>query len=44
LDEALESLGKSVKNEKSFRILAQNEIDFAPLWEDKRFKSITKSA
>jgi len=44
LDEALESLGKAVKIEKSYRILAQNEIDFAPLWEDKRFKSITKSA
>jgi tetratricopeptide (TPR) repeat protein len=44
LDDALDSLGKAVKGEKSFRILAQNEIDFAPLWEDKRFKSITKSA
>jgi len=44
LDEALESLGKAVKAEKSFRILAQNEIDFAPLWDDKRFKAITKSA
>ncbi|MBN1938950.1 MAG: tetratricopeptide repeat protein [Candidatus Aminicenantes bacterium] len=44
MDEALDSLGKAVKGEKTYRILAQNEIDFAPLWEDKRFKSITKSA
>lgn len=44
LEESLESLRKAVLGEKSYRILAQNEIDFAPLWEDKRFKSITKSA
>lgn len=44
LDAALESLRKAIQGEKSFRILAQNEIDFAPLWDDKRFKSITKSA
>jgi len=43
LDAALESLKKAVQNEKSYRILAQNEIDFAPLWEDKRFKAITKT-
>lgn len=43
-DAALEALKKAVQNDKSYRILAQNEIDFAPLWEDKRFKAITKNA
>jgi len=44
LDESLDALKKAVQNEKSYRILAQNESDFAPLWDDKRFKAITKSA
>jgi tetratricopeptide (TPR) repeat protein len=44
LDEALEALRKAVQTEKTYRILAQNEIDFAPLWEDKRFKAITRTA
>jgi tetratricopeptide (TPR) repeat protein len=44
LDEALEALRKAVQAEKTYRILAQNEIDFAPLWEDKRFKAIIRTA
>jgi len=43
-DEALESLKKAVQKDKFFRILAQNEIDFEPLWEDKRFKILTRVA
>jgi tetratricopeptide (TPR) repeat protein len=42
-DAALDSLRKAVQLEKSYRILAQNEADFAPLWEDKRFKIITRA-
>jgi len=44
LDAALDSLRRAVQADKSYRILAQNEMDLAPLWEDKRFKSITRSA
>lgn len=43
LDAALDSLRLAVQNEKTYRILAQNETDFAPLWDDKRFKAITKT-
>ena len=41
-DEALELLKKAVQKDKTFAILAQNEPDFEPLWEDKKFKLITK--
>jgi tetratricopeptide (TPR) repeat protein len=41
-EEALESLKKAVQKDKFFRILAQNETDFEPLWEDKKFKLITR--
>ncbi|HQF99304.1 MAG TPA: tetratricopeptide repeat protein, partial [Candidatus Aminicenantes bacterium] len=44
LDESLEALRQAVAGEKAYRILAQNEVDFAPLWEDKRFKAITKTS
>jgi len=44
LDESLEALRQAVAGEKAYRILAQNEVDFAPLWEDKRFKTITKTS
>jgi len=40
---ALEALKKAVQTEKTYRILAQNEIDFAPLWDDKRFKAIIRT-
>lgn len=42
-DAALEALKKAVQNDKSYRILAQNDVDFAPLWEDKRFRAITRN-
>ena len=41
-DTALEHLKKAVQKDKNFSILAQNEPDFEPLWEDKKFKLITK--
>ena len=41
-DDGLEALKKAVQIDKSFRILAQNETDFEPLWEDKRFKAMTR--
>lgn len=41
-EEALECLRKAFQKDKFYRILAQNEIDFAPLWEDKKFKLITR--
>ncbi len=41
-DEALELLKKAVQKDKNYSILAQNEPDFEDLWEDKKFKLITK--
>jgi len=41
-DSALELLKKAVQKDKNFSVLAQNEPDFEPLWEDKKFKLITK--
>ncbi len=41
-DDCLEHLKKAVQADKSFRVLAQNEPDFEPLWEDKKFKAITR--
>ena len=38
----LENLKKAIQMDKYFKILAQNERDFEPLWEDKRFKLITR--
>jgi len=43
-DDALELLKKAVQKDKNFAILAQNEPDFEPLWEDKKFKLIIKLA
>jgi tetratricopeptide (TPR) repeat protein len=39
---SLEHLKKAIQIDKSFRVLAQNETDFEPLWEDKKFKLITR--
>ncbi|MGB8952877.1 MAG: tetratricopeptide repeat protein [Candidatus Aminicenantales bacterium] len=39
---SLEYLKKAIQMDKFFKILAQNETDFEPLWEDKRFKLITR--
>jgi tetratricopeptide (TPR) repeat protein len=41
-DKCLENLKKAVQIDKYFKILAQNERDFERLWEDKRFKLITR--
>ena len=41
-DEGLEALKKAVQKDKLFAVLAQNESDFEPLWEDKRFKLVTR--
>jgi predicted Zn-dependent protease len=43
-DEALESLKKAVQGDKFYKILAQNEADFEPLWEDKRFRLLMRMA
>lgn len=41
-DTALEHLKRAIQIDKFFRILAQNESDFEPLWDDKKFKLITR--
>lgn len=41
-DEAMECLKKAFQRDKLYRILAQNEIDFESLWDDKKFKLITR--
>jgi len=41
-DKCLNYLKKAIQLDKYFKILAQNERDFEPLWEDKRFKLITR--
>jgi tetratricopeptide (TPR) repeat protein len=40
----LDLLKRAVQKDKTLAILAQNEPDFEPLWEDKKFKLITKLA
>ncbi|MBN2245126.1 MAG: tetratricopeptide repeat protein [Candidatus Aminicenantes bacterium] len=42
LEEALESLKSAVQLDKYFKIIARNETDFEKLWQDKKFKLITK--
>lgn len=44
VDKCLESLKEAVHLDKFFGILARNELNFEPLWEDKKFKVITKMA
>jgi tetratricopeptide (TPR) repeat protein len=39
---ALEHLKRAIQIDKFFRILAQNESDFEPLRDDKKFKLITR--
>jgi len=41
-DEAMECLKKAFQRDKFYRTMAQNEIDFEPLWDDKKFKLITR--
>jgi len=43
-DACLDFLKKAVHKDKDLTILAQNEPDFEPLWEDKKFKLIVKLA
>jgi tetratricopeptide (TPR) repeat protein len=43
-DASLDYLKKAIQKDKTFSILAQNESDFEPLWEDKKFKLIVKLA
>jgi len=43
-EDCLEYLKKAVHMDKVYAILAQNEADFMPVWEDKKFKVITKTA
>ncbi len=41
-EDALEHLKKAFQKDKFLRIMAQNETDFEPLWEDKKFKLLTR--
>jgi tetratricopeptide (TPR) repeat protein len=43
-EKCLEHLRKAIQIDKFFSTLAQNETDFEPLWEDKKFKLITRMA
>ncbi len=43
-EEALEALKKAIQIDKFYKILAQNEADFETLWEDKKFKLLTRLA
>jgi cytochrome c-type biogenesis protein CcmH/NrfG len=42
-EKCLENLKDAVHKDKFFGTLAQNESGFEPLWEDKKFKIITKT-
>ena len=44
VDKCLESLKEAVHMDKFFGILARNELKLEPIWEDKKFKVITKMA
>jgi tetratricopeptide (TPR) repeat protein len=41
-EKCLEHLKKAIQLDKYFSILARNERDFESLWEDKKFKLITR--
>jgi len=43
-EEGLEFLKKALQKDKTMAVMAQNEPDFEPLWEDKRFKVLVKLA
>jgi tetratricopeptide (TPR) repeat protein len=40
----LDELKKAIQKDKSLAVMAQNEADFSSLWEDKRFKLLTRLA
>ncbi|HSA95194.1 MAG TPA: hypothetical protein VLJ16_04030 [Acidobacteriota bacterium] len=39
---AFDFLKKAIQKDRSFAVLAQNEPDFEAVWDDKKFKVITK--
>ena len=39
-EECLDSLNKAVKMDAFYAVLAQNEADFEPLWNDEDFKAV----
>lgn len=41
-DEAMECLKKAFQKDKVYKTMAQNEVDFKPLWDDKKFKLIAR--
>lgn len=41
-DECLGNLRKAIQIDESFAVLAQNEPDFEPLWNNKKFNLITR--
>ena len=43
-EQCLENLKRAIQLDKYFSILAQNEANFESLWEDKKFKLITRMA
>jgi tetratricopeptide (TPR) repeat protein len=44
IEESLELLNKAIQIDKFFAILAQNEVDFESIKEDKKFQLITRVA
>lgn len=42
IEESLDFLKKAIQRDKIFAVLAQNETDFEPIKEDKKFKLITR--
>lgn len=43
-DASMEHLKKAIQKDKVYSTLAQNEPDFEPLWDDKKFKLIARLA
>lgn len=43
-EDCLEHLKKAIQKDKFFAVLAQNDREFEPIWEDKRFKVLAKLA
>jgi tetratricopeptide (TPR) repeat protein len=41
-ESALNYLKKAIELDSFFKILAQNEVDFEPLWENKEFQELVK--
>jgi tetratricopeptide (TPR) repeat protein len=43
-DDCLDQLKKAIQKDKIYAVMAQNESDFQVLWEDKKFKVLTRLA